>query len=106
MRRAAIAARAIEQKPSGSVALNRLGADVARAHRRAVEVGPGAAASEVAIGETQPRNRAAERHLAGAVDIEAGLEREAAQRGAVTVALHLQGSGGQHDLAPRAAAAD
>src|ERR1041385_5080175 len=67
-------------------------------------LGACAATVEIAIGEAEARNRAAEAVIAGAVDVEARLERNAAQRGAILVAVHPQPAGWQHHLVDGAAA--
>ena len=73
----------------------------ARAH-----AGDAHAAGEVAIGEAEPRHRAAEAALVRAFEIEARLERHALQRGADGLALDPQRSGRQPYRTNRARAAD
>jgi DNA polymerase-3 subunit epsilon len=67
---------------------------------------PAVAAREVAIGEADPRDRAAEALLIGLVDLEARLDRQAAQRCAIVLTFDLQRSGRQLDVARRSGAAD
>src|SRR4051812_36768132 len=71
-----------------------------------MHVRPRAAALKIAIGKAKAGERAAEADLAGAVKIEAGLERKAAHRGAIAVAVGPQRTGRQHHKALRSAAAD
>src|SRR5262249_51220388 len=54
----------------------------------AVDLEPRVAAGEVAIGEAERGQRAAETLRVGLLHLEAGLERHAAQRGADRVGLH------------------
>ena len=74
------------QRASGSM----LRAATARRAARRVMAG------EVAIGKAEPRDRAAETVGVGALEIEAGLDRQPAQRGADRLAFHLQRAGRQH----------
>src|SRR6267154_2441663 len=78
----------------------------ARTFTCADHVGPGVAAGEVAIGEAQAPNRAAEALWIGLVDIEARLHRKSAHRGADRLALSPHRSGRQHHIADRSAAAE
>src|SRR6185312_15907311 len=59
---------------------------------------------ELAGGEAEAGDRAAEARLAGALEAEAGLHRQAAQRGAHGLALHPQRAGRQVRIAHRARA--
>src|SRR5436190_16836207 len=61
---------------------------------------------EITIGEAQAGDRAAEAHVTGALEIEARLERQAAQRGAIAIATGPQRAGRQHHEAARTVAAD
>ena len=77
----------------------------ARTFGGAHHVGAGIAAGEVAIGEAQSRNRAAEALRIGLVDLEARLDRQAAHRCAIGLAFDLERSGRQHDIMGRSVAA-
>ena len=65
-----------------------------------------APALEVAIGEAEPGTDAAEALGAGLLQVEAGLERQALDRGADRLALDPQGVGRQHRVAGRPRAAE
>src|SRR5262249_43422725 len=54
---------------------------------------------EVAIGEAEAGDGAAEAHLAGAVDVEARLERNATERRAVAITAGAQRAGRKHHIA-------
>src|SRR4029079_12908548 len=60
---------------------------------------------EIAVGKAQTGNRAAEAYLAGALDVEAGLKRQAADRGAKAVAVGPQRTGRQNHIAAWSVAA-
>src|SRR6186713_1956418 len=81
-------------------------ADAPQPVARRAQIRARAATHEVAVGEAEARDRAAEARLAGALEVEAGLERQAADRGAVAVAVGPQRPGGQHHVAARPVAAN
>src|SRR3954452_7094304 len=84
----------------------RRGADATQPIGRCgLQIRSGAAPYEIAVGKAESRDRAAEAHLAGPVEIEAGLERQAADRRAVAVAARSQRAGRQHHIAARSLAA-
>src|SRR5581483_2624072 len=64
------------------------------------------ATHELARGEGQAGDRAAERIRRGALEPEARLERQAAHRGTNAVGFNADGIGRQHGLAPRSTAAN
>src|SRR5260370_5732246 len=78
----------------------------ARTVSRADHVGPGVAGGEVARGEAQAPDRAAEALWICLVDIEAQLHRKPAHRGADRLALSPHRSWRQHHIADRSAAAE
>ncbi len=61
---------------------------------------------EFAIGESHARHRAAEALVVHLVQVEAGLERHAAQRGADRLTANLQRVAGQTDVAHRPGAVE
>ena len=73
---------------------------------RSGQLQPRIAASEVAIGKAQARDRPAKARLARFVDVEAGLKQHAANGCTDRLGLHLDGAGGKADVTQWPAAAD